>query len=172
VIKKRAVIALFVLCLTAFSLTGCGYHISGKSGKMPEDIKALTIPVFVNATTKPDIEGIITSSFISEFVTTVNVNDEAAYVMNGVITSYSLNGVSFTGKDITQEYRLSVSVSVNIKDKKDGRIIWENKSIKDYEDFKVDTADVTHTEEVEIASFKKLTKDMARIVKERMLEGF
>jgi len=172
VIKKRAVISLFVLCLTALTLTGCGYHISGKSGAMPGNIQDLTIPVFVNLTNKPDIEGLITSSFISEFVTTVNVNDEAAYVMNGVITSYGLNGVSFTGKDITQEYRLSVSVSVSIKNKTDGRIIWEDKAIKDYEDFKVDTADVTHTEEVEIAVFKKLTKDMARMVKERMLEGF
>jgi len=163
---------LFVLCLTALSLTGCGYHIAGKSGTMPEGITALTIPVFTNSTTKPDIEGLMTGAFVTEFVTTLNVREDAASQMKGIITSYVLKGVSFTSKDITQEYRLTVGVSVTVRDKKDGHLIWEDRGITDYEDYKVDTADVTRTEEIEIEAFKKLSKDMARKIKERMLEGF
>jgi len=160
------------LLLMALSFTGCGYHIAGKSGTMPGGIKELTIPVFVNATSKPDIEGIITSAFVSEFVTTVNINKEAGSELKGTIISYSLRGVSFTGQDVTKEYRLTVGVSIAVRNKKDGRVIWQDNGITDYEDFKVDTADVTHTEEVEIEAFKKLSKDVARKIKERMLEGF
>jgi len=160
------------LCLTALVITGCGYHIAGKSGTMPEDISDVTVPVFINSTTKPDIEGIITSAFISEFVTTVNVSKDAASIMKGTITSYSLKGVSFTGTDVTQEYRLTVGLSLTVSDKKDGHVIWQDGAITDFEDYKVDTSDVTRTEEVEIAAFKKLSKDVARKIKERMLEGF
>jgi len=168
---KRPLWALFTLLVLSL-VSGCGYHVAGKSGTMPGDIKSVTIPVFANATVKPDIEGIITSAFVSEFVTTLPVKKDAEAEMLGKILSYSLRGVSFTSNDVTQEYRLSVLVSITLRDRKDGHIIWQDKGVSDYEDFKVDTTDVTRTEETEIEAFKKLSVDMARKVKERMLEGF
>ncbi|MFQ5480627.1 MAG: LPS assembly lipoprotein LptE [Thermodesulfobacteriota bacterium] len=162
---------LFTFVLSIF-LAGCGYHIAGKSGSMPGGITEVTIPVFVNSTTKPDIEGIMTSAFVSEFITTVDVNKKADSVINAEIRSYNLNGVSFSQTDVTQEYRLSVVLALTLKDKKDGYVLWEDRAIRDYEDFKVDTTDVTRTEEVEIEVFRKLSKDLARKIKERMLEGF
>jgi len=172
--KKRRLLPIrfFPILIAAFFLAGCGYHIAGKSGVMPEGLTDLTIPIFTNATTKPDIEGIITGAFVSEFVTTVKVDEKSPARMTGVITSYNLKGVSFTSKDVTQEYRLSVGVSISVTDKNDGHVIWEDKGITDFEDFSVDTKDVTHTEEVEIEAFKKLSADMARKIKERMLERF
>ncbi len=158
--------------LLLFVLSGCGYHIAGKSGTLPGGVEALTIPVFTNSTAKPDIEGIITTAFVNEFVTTVPVKNDAPASLEGNIVSYSQRGVSFTGNDVTQEYRLSVVVSIVMRDKKDGHVIWQDRNIPDYEDYSVDTTDVTHTEEVEINAFRKLSKDMARMVKERMLEGF
>ncbi len=160
---------LFILSLL---ITGCGYSIPGKSGTMPEGVTEITIPVFLNSTTKPDIEGIMTSAFVTEFVTSVDVNKDADSVMMAAIRSYSLKGVSFSKADVTKEYRLTVVMSLTLKDKKDGHVLWEDRNIKDYEDFQVDTTDVTRTEEVEIEVFKKLSKDLARKIKERMLDDF
>ncbi|MFQ5353897.1 MAG: LPS assembly lipoprotein LptE [Thermodesulfobacteriota bacterium] len=151
---------------------GCGYHIAGKSGSMPGGVTAVTIPVFTNTTAKPNIEGIITSAFVSELLTTVDVNKEAAAEVKGVIRSYNLQGVSYTTTDVTEEYRLTVVISLVLRDKKDGRVLWEDNNISDYEDFRVDVNDVARTEEVEIEVFKKLSKDLARKIKERLLEGF
>jgi len=168
---RKAVLYLFALIIPML-FAGCGYHIAGKSGTMPGGIKDVTIPVFVNSTAKPNIEGIISSTFVREFLTTLNVNENAGAVINGVIKSYSLKGVSFTNTDVTKEYRLTVIVSIILRDKKDGHVLWADNNITDYEDFRVDTADVTRTEEVEIEVFKKLSKDLARRIKERMLDGF
>ncbi len=166
--SPRSLAAILLLVL----VSGCGYHIAGKSGTMPGGVKSISIPVFANSTQKPDIEGIMTNAFVSEFVTTVDVKKDAEAEMIGNIVSYKLKGVSFTGNDVTQEYRLTVVVSIALRDRKDGHVIWQDSGISDYEDFSVNPSDVTRTEELEIGAFRKLSVDLARKIKERMLEGF
>ena len=158
--------------LAALWISGCGYHIAGKAGQMPGGIKSLTIPVFENGTRKPDIESIITAAFVDEFVTTVNVLDAGEAVMEGVIKSYELKPVSYTKDDVNQEYRLTVTVSLNLLGAGTDAILWSDENVVDYEDFIVNTSDVTATEEAEIEALRKLARDTARAVKERMLERF
>jgi outer membrane lipopolysaccharide assembly protein LptE/RlpB len=162
-------------CLCAIllaALAGCGYHIAGKTGKMPGGITSVTIPVFTNNTNKPDIEAALTNAFTNEFLTTVKVADSAPHVMEGVITSYDLRSVSFTKSDVTQEYRLTVVLSLKLHAKDDETVLWEDPKVSDYEDFFVNTLDVNATKEAEFEALKKLAKDTARTIKERMLEDF
>jgi len=158
---------LLILLLT---LVGCGYHIAGKGGKMPGGLASLNIPVFANAAQKTNIEAILTNAFVEEMVTTVKVGKDGEGTMQGVIRSYNLSAVSYSKSDVNQEYRLTVVLSVTLL--KNGAIIWKDDNISDYEDFAVDTANVTATKEAEEAALKKLAKDTARIVKERLLENF
>lgn len=159
-----------LLALLVFS--GCGYHIAGKGGRMPGGVQSLAIPVFENRTTKPDIESDLTAAFVTEFVTSVTVEGTAGHAMYGVIKSYELKPVSFTESDINQEYRLTVELALSIVDKSSGQIIWHEDKITDYEDFTVNINDVTETTEREEAALIKLARDTARLVKERMMEGF
>lgn len=160
--------------LIAFVFSGCGYHIAGKGGRMPGDIKSLSVPVFRNATSKPDIESIITSAFVTELVTTVHITGatEADAVMEGVIKSYLLTPVSYTKSDVNQEYRLTVVLGVRIVAPTTGKVLWEDDYVTDYEDFTVNIADVSATREAEAAALRKLAKDTSRNLKERLLEGF
>jgi hypothetical protein len=145
---------------------------AGKSSRLPGGIENLAIPVFENRTAKPDIESDLTSAFVTEFVTTVKVDGKAGHAMNGVIKSYELKPVSFTKSDINQEYRLTVELSLAIVDKASGQTIWREEKVTDYEDFTVNINNVTETTESEKAALRKLARDTARLVKERMLEGF
>lgn len=163
---------LSLIIALAFIAGGCGYHVAGKGGKMPGGAASVSIPVFVNNTAKPDIEGTLTGAFVSEFMNTVAVSDPADAVIEGVIKSYSLTAVSFTKSDINQEYRLTVVLSIRMKSPKDESVFWEDAEVSDYEDFAVNTADVTATKEAEFEAFRKLSKDTARRIKERMLEMF
>lgn len=149
---------------------GCGYHVAGKGGRMPGNITTLSIPVFKNATGKPDIESIMTSAFVSEMVNAVEVKDGGEAVMTGVIKSYDLRAVSFTRSDVNLEYRLTVAISLEIR--KGENILWKDENVVDYEDFTVNTSDVAATRDAERAALKKLSKDTARNVKERMLSNF
>jgi len=56
--------------------------------------------------------------------------------------------------------------------KSDGKIVWQDKNITDYEDFKVTTTDINATKTAELDAVKKMAKDTARLIKERILEDF
>ncbi|HEY4706989.1 MAG: hypothetical protein A2054_09675 [Deltaproteobacteria bacterium GWA2_55_10] len=161
---------LFALML--FVLSGCGYHVAGKAGQMPGNIETLSIPIFTNSTLEPNVESVITSAFVNEFVTTVRVVDESTFMLEGTIKSYGLTPVSFSSSDVNQEYRLTVSMSLRIYDRQTGKVVWRDNDVVDTEDFSVNTADVAQTRDRETAALQKLSKDTARLVKERMLEGF
>ncbi|MBI5286451.1 MAG: LptE family protein [Deltaproteobacteria bacterium] len=159
--------------LTVF--TACGYHIAGKGGAFPGGIKTITIPFFVNQTQKPEIESFITTAIVDEFVKSglVKVVEEegAEATLKGVIKGYTLTPISFSRTDVIQEYRLTLQMEVVLVRGRDGKVLWEDKNITDYEDFKV-TADITATKTAELDAFKKMAKDTARLIKERMLEVF
>lgn len=155
----------------AVSLVGCGYHIAGKSGKMPGDITSISIPIFTNSTSKPDIESTITQAFVNEFVNTVKIKSDDNTVMKGTVISYELTPVSYTQNDVNKEYRLTVTLALSIIQDND-KVIWEDSEIVDYEDFSVNITDVSATNEGELAALKKIAQDTARFTKERMLEKF
>ena len=168
---RTSLVVVMSLFLALFA-AGCGYHIAGKAGQMPGGVKSLSIPVFANNTGKPDIESIMTTAFVEEFVTTVNVFDDADALLAGVVKSYSLKAVSFTKDDINQEYRLTATLSLRLVRRETQEVLWSDENLSYYEDFIVNTEDVAATEEAEIEALRKLAVDTARVVKERMLENF
>jgi len=93
-------------------------------------------------------------------------------MVSGAITGYDLTPVSFNRNDVIQEYRLTIKLQISLTSKSDGKVLWEDKNIADYEDFKVTSADITATKTAELDAIKKMAKDTARLIKERMLEDF
>jgi len=171
--RLLSLIASFQEAVFLALFSGCGYHIAGKGGKLPGGVTTLSIPVFTNNTGKPDIEFTLSSAFVTEFVNTVNIVDkDAQAVMQGSIKSYTLTPISFAKNDITQEYRLTVVMVIRIVREETLEVVWEDDNVSDYEDFSVNIGDVAATRDRETAALKKLSKDTARLVKERMLEGF
>jgi len=158
-----------LLLAAAFLLAGCGYHIAGRGATLPGGVTELRIPVFANETEKPDIEGTMTDAFVAEMVNTVRIRYSSDVVMTGAITAYELAPVSFTGSDVNIEYRLTITLSVVIR--RGEEVLWKDENITDYEDFPVNTSDVAATEDAERAALRKLARDTARIVKERMITG-
>jgi len=156
-------------------LMGCGYYIAGKGGVFPGGVKTIAIPFFINQTQKPEIESFITADLVDEFIRggQVLVVDEAKAeaTLIGIIKGYTLTPISFSKTDVIQEYRLSIQMEVTLVRKADGKVLWEDKGITDYEDFKV-TTDVTATKTAELDAFKKMARDTARLIKERMIEAF
>lgn len=168
------------LLLTAYSLlltvfTACGYHIAGKAGNMPGNVVTISIPFLKNQVQKPDVETIFTTALVDEFVKSgivKVVEEDAEAVLNGAITGYDLTPVSFNRNDVIQEYRLTIKLEISLVRKSDGEVLWEDKNISDYEDFNVTSADITATKTAEIDAIKKMAKDTARLIKERILEDF
>lgn len=173
--KKNQKIFILLLAPCYLLLSSCGYHIAGKGGGMPGNVATISIPFLKNQTQKPDVETIVTTALVDEFVKSgiVRVVEENAdAVISGAVTSYDLTPVSFNKNDVIQEYRLTIKIEVSLVRKSDGKVVWQDKNIIDYEDFKVTTTDINATKTAELDAVKKMAKDTARLIKERILEDF
>lgn len=178
-IKTTCLLPRFLLatacCLLLAVLTGCGYHIAGRGGNMPGNVTSMSIPFFKNRIQRPDVETVITTALVDEFVKSgiaKVVQENAEAVLNGAIIGYELNPVSFSNNDVIQEYRLIIKLEISFVRNSDGKILWEDKNFIDYEDFKVNIADADATRIAELDTVKKMARDTARLIKERMLEQF
>jgi hypothetical protein len=58
---------LCLICILAG--TGCGYHTAGHAVQLPENVRTIAVPAFVNETTTYRIEQLLTSSVVREFTT-------------------------------------------------------------------------------------------------------
>lgn len=167
---------LFCILYSIFCiLSSCGYHIAGKGGNMPGNVTAISIPFFKNKIQKPDVETVITTALVDEFVKigiVKVVKENAEAVLNGAVTGYELTPVSFSKNDVIQEYRITIKLEVSLVRNSDGKILWEDKNVTDYEDFKVNAADVSATKKAEWDAVQKIAKDTSRLIKERILEKF
>ena len=50
-------ISTAALLLLMMALAGCGYHVAGKSTRLPADVHVLAVPMFVNQTQTYRVEG-------------------------------------------------------------------------------------------------------------------
>ncbi|MFZ3071647.1 MAG: LptE family protein [Thermodesulfobacteriota bacterium] len=165
--------ALFLLLILMF-IAGCGYHVAGKSGgkEFLPGVETVAIPMFENITGNAGVESIITSAVVDEFLNAVKVEGNADTVLKGVVKSYELKPVSFNKSDVVSEYRLSVVISVKLVKTPDGKVVWHDDNVSDYEDFTVNISDVSATKDAEIAALRKIAKDTARLLRERISAGF
>ncbi|GJL79019.1 MAG: hypothetical protein NPINA01_20080 [Nitrospinaceae bacterium] len=134
---------------TAFLLVaGCGYHLVGTGSSLPPHLKSISIPVFGNTSSEPDIHrdmtNVIRESFINDGRLKVVSTKQADLVMKGILNSYALQAVSFTTEDVAQEYYVQLGVSIDVIDRvKKKRFLKQNFTTK--WDFRTN-ADVINSE--------------------------
>ena len=165
------IISAFVAAALA---AGCGYHVAGKGGEKEfiPGVGTVSIPMFENITGNADVESVVTSAIVDEFINAVKVDGNADAVLKGVIKSYELRPVSFSKSDVVSEYRLSVVMSIKFVKTSDNTVIWHDENISDYEDFTVNTSDISATKDAELTALRKIAKDTARLLRERVSAGF
>src|ERR1035438_1825821 len=90
--------ALLVLLAGA---TSCGYHTAGHTTQLPENVKTIAIPAFVNVTTTYRIEQMLTASVVREFTTRTHyhiLNDSsetADATLRGTVLSNSSTPLTY-----------------------------------------------------------------------------
>lgn len=110
----------FWLILSLF-LNGCGYHLIGTGSTLPKHLKTLSIPVFTNSSSQPEIHRELTSAVINSFITDGRVKvvrkGQSDMVMKGNLIHYELKTVSFSSNDFADDYIVVLGVDVEVIDK-------------------------------------------------------
>jgi outer membrane lipopolysaccharide assembly protein LptE/RlpB len=167
-----------LLCLALMMPgTGCGYHTAGHTAQIPENVKTIAVPAFVNQTRTYRIEQLLTSSVVHEFTTRTHyriLNDPtetADATLRGTVLSASSTPLTYnssTGQ--AASVLVVVSMSVSLTDK-DGKVLYQNPAYLFREQYEV-SQDLTSFFQEDSPAFQRLSRDFAETLVSNILEGF
>jgi outer membrane lipopolysaccharide assembly protein LptE/RlpB len=157
--------------------TGCGYHTAGHAVQLPENVRTIAVPAFVNESSNYRIEQVLTSSVVREFITRthyhlVNVASEAAdATLHGTVVSTSASPLTYntsTGQAAT--VLVVVSMRVSLTDRQ-GKVLYQNPAYVFREQYEV-SQDLASFFEEDSPAFHRLSQDFARTLVSNIMEAF
>jgi len=156
---------------------GCGYHTAGHAVTIPDNVRTIAIPSFVNQTQTFKIEQMLTAAVAREFVTRTHyhvvnqVNDDADAALHGtVLATYTtpLTYDSQTGR--AASVLVVISMKVSLLDKQ-GKVLYQNPAYLFREQYEVPREIKSFFEE-DTPAFQRLSRDFAQTLVSNILEGF
>jgi len=157
--------------------TGCGYHTAGHTVTIPDNVRILAIPAFVNQTQTFKIEQMLTAAVVKEFVTRTHyhvinqMSDDADAALHGtVLASYTtpLTYDSQTGR--AASVMVVISMKVSLLDKQ-GKVLYQNPAYLFREQYEV-PRDLNSFFEEDSPALQRLSRDFAQTLVSNILEGF
>jgi len=156
---------------------GCGYHTAGHAVQLPENVKTIAVPAFVNETSTYRIEQMLTASVVREFTTRThyhilnNTSEAADATLRGTVVSTSSTPLTYnssTGQ--AASVLVVVSMRVSLIDSH-GKVLYQNPAYLFREQYEV-SQDLTSFFEEDSPAFRRLAQDFARTLVSNILEGF
>ncbi|HYA25281.1 MAG TPA: LptE family protein [Terriglobales bacterium] len=163
--------------ISIFLLTACGYHTAGHATAIPQDVRTIAIPPFVNQTHTYKIEQMLTAAVVREMVTRTNYHvinqageDADATLRGTVLSTYTtpLTYDSTTGR--AASVLVVISMSVSLQDKQ-GKALYQNPAYLFREQYEV-SRDPNSFFEEDTPALQRLSRDFAQTLVSNILEGF
>lgn len=168
-----------VLLVAATSLAGCGYALVGKGITSDPSIKRIGVPLFKDRTGTLHLDQKITLKVIEELqkrgrFTVVQEETGVDAIVDGDITGYFVNPISFTGTPgQTQGSRYAVNVTARVVYRKVGQKdpIWANEGFSFRDEYDIGDNATSYFDR-EALSVDRIAIGFARSLVAAMLEAF
>jgi outer membrane lipopolysaccharide assembly protein LptE/RlpB len=161
--------------LALIFLSGCGYGLRGSVNNLPPDIKAVSIPAFVNATIEPGVEIIFANALVYEFnrsgILKVVSESMAQAQVKGKIISIAVDPVTLANQTQALQRRVIVTLEVSLQRTDDQKILWKNPRLSRDEVYSV-TTDPNQTQRNKEEAIKKISQDLSERIHNAILENF
>jgi outer membrane lipopolysaccharide assembly protein LptE/RlpB len=158
-------------------LAGCGYHTAGHNVTLPENVKTLAIPSFVNQSQTYRVEQMLTSAVVREFTTRTHYqilheeNEAADATLHGTVLTTTASPLTYDSKTGRAESVLVVvSMKVSLVDRQ-GKILFQNPSYVFREQYQV-SQELSSFFEEDSPAMGRLSRDFAQTLVSNVLEGF
>jgi len=171
---RRAAPLVGILVLAA---AGCGYHIAGRTGMMPKDIKTISIAAFLNATPRYDIARVLPADLAREFharTRYVIVTDpsQADAELVGIVAKFeSIPTTSDPKSGRATGAQVVVTLNLKLTDRHTGKVLFERTSYEFRERYEVSVDPQAYFDESG-GAVHRLSRDLARSVVTAILENF
>lgn len=167
---------LSALLLAVFFLSGClGYGFRGSVNNLPEDIKTVAIPIFVNESNEPGLETVLTNALIYEFtrsrILQIVPAMESHAIIFGKIKSVAEDAAVYTSQTQALERRITVVVEASCRRTDNDRLLWQDNFLSRHEIFTV-SPDAFQTQRNREEALKKIAQDLSERIHNGILENF
>jgi outer membrane lipopolysaccharide assembly protein LptE/RlpB len=157
-------------------LGGCGYRTAGHSTLLPENVRTLAVPVFVNKTETCRIETALTEAVVREFnsrtkLRVVSDPAEADAVLRGEVLTAQITPMTYdsaTGRASSGLVTVTMKVTLTARD---GRVLYQNGSFIYREQYQI-SRKISGFFEEEGTAVQRLCQQFARSLVGSVLEAF
>ncbi len=157
------------ITLSLFLLCGCGYAFRPKT----DGAKKVAVSIFVNGTFKPGLETLARDSLLQRLAERkVPVVDpaEADSTLQGTMSRYSIDAVAYDSRDISREYRLTITMTAVLKEKASQKTLWEETLRASSYYYTGDN--VAATEIAEHDGAIRVLEELSQMLASRLMEDF
>ena len=170
--KKRNWLLLFAISCALFY--GCGYHLVGTGKNLPAHLKTISIPVFKNTSSQPEIHRELTSAILQSFISDgrlkVVKKEDADLVMNGTLSYYNKRAVSFNSQDLVADFIIEIEVKLEVFDQVKNKIFLKEE-LKNQWDYK-SNSDIGDTETERLKALDQAYIDLGNRLVSLIIDQF
>jgi len=175
--RKSAAFFLGTVLLCLLLTSACGYHTAGHAVTVPDNVRTIAVPAFVNQTHTYEIDQMLTKAVVREMITRtryriVNQADDGADAMlRGTVLSTATSPLTY---DSTTGRASSVLVVVTMKvafTDRQGKVLYENPAYLFREQYQV-SRELNSFFEEDSPALQRLSREFARTLVSNILEGF
>ena len=174
-------LCLLLPTMVVFS-TACGYSLAGRGSFLPEHIKTIGVPSFINMSAQPGVAEIFTEKVIEEFASRGKyvIKPDAAgvdAVLNGAVMSFTIapetlrGGVDESSANEAARYSMVVRARVEFKDLLDDSMIWEDANFAFRESWEIGDNPDEFFDQQGLA-MERAAAEFAKALVSRILEAF
>jgi Lipopolysaccharide-assembly len=185
-IVNRFRTSAFCLVPCALSLvlsTSCGYALAGRGSFLPDYIKIIGIPQFVNQTVVFDLDRVVTQQVQREFsshghykVTPDTTGVDA--ILTATLKYSALTPATFSTTGQATRYAMIITAAVEFKDVKTDKVLWANPALQFREEYDIPPSQAAGV--VDTAAYfnqnqpalERLAQSFARSIVTAILEAF
>jgi hypothetical protein len=161
-----------VLAAATWAAGGCGYSFHGT---LPDHIRTVAVPIFVNRTQQPGVESVITRAVVDAFATNGRLrvvrSEDADAILDGEVIGYSVGPIAVDPSLTVQQYRLAVTLNLRMRDVRRNELLFQQSGFSEQADFRV-AGSVAQTISVEAGALQQAATEIGRSVVSLALDRF
>ena len=169
---------LFAIAATGGALlSGCGYSLVGTSkGWLPETIRTVWVPAFVNDTPVVGLEQRLTAAVLRELSARRRLKpapslEQADALLLGRVSGYSLQPVRFDGQGRAVEYQVVITARITLKERATDKVLFDDPAFLFRQPYNVPVSGSSYFNP-ETLAIDQMAQPFARSVVATILEGF
>jgi outer membrane lipopolysaccharide assembly protein LptE/RlpB len=173
----RRIVFVAVAAAAATLFSGCGYSLVGTSkGWLPETIKTVWVPAFVNDTPVVGLEQRLTAAVLRELSARGRLKPAASPEQSdsellGRVSGYSLQPVRFDGQGRGVEYQVVLTARITLRERGSDKVLFDDPAFLFRQPYNVPVSGSTYFNP-ETLAIEQMAQPFARSVVSTILEGF